>query len=190
MKHPVVSVLMLLLGMTAAWGSAVDPWLSKGRAPDSTEKRLAEIRASERRKIPLDVALVTNQDNYSRSGPIPVTIIVTNLFDPPLVLNSRMLINFPRLPGEVYFRILDPDGRPLRMKRLVTPLALSEEDFVRLTRGRSIQRTVDLADLYDITRKGTYILDVCYHNEVDQIVNNLRAWTGIVASDVVKIDVN
>jgi hypothetical protein len=166
-----------------------DSWVSQGRAPDSTSKRLAEIRESERRRQPLEVLLQV-QEGYSKRGPMPVTVMITNLFQNPLVVNSRLLVNHPRMPGEMFFRILGPDGHPLQIRRIITPLALRGDDFVVLSQGRTIERTIDLADLYDLHQKGVYRVDVCYHNEVDLPIGHMRAWTGIIASDPVDIRVN
>src|SRR5579864_1347865 len=133
-----LGLFILLVISPIAWG-APDPFLSAGRAPDSTEETLAEIRDSEKRRIPIEVALKASE-NYHLRGPVNVTVIVTNLFDEPLVLNRRMLVNHPRLKGEVFFKIQDPDGHTCQIQRLITPLALHEDDFVVLPRGESIQR--------------------------------------------------
>src|SRR5882672_6563356 len=90
--------------------SGVDPMLSTGRAPDPTAKTVAEIRASEQRRIPLEV-YITASENYTAGDPVEVTVIVTNLFDKPLLMNTRMLVNHPRLEGELSFRITGPSGQ-------------------------------------------------------------------------------
>jgi hypothetical protein len=160
--------------------------LSEGRQPDPTAKALAEIRAADYRSIPLDVMLKTSA-HYVAGGPVIVTVVITNLFDPPLLLNSRMLVNHPRLEGEVSFYIADQNGRRLEINRLITPLSVRNNDFVTLTRGESIQRSVDLADLYDLTGKGTYKIWVSYHNEMDVTGKSERAWKGFVLSDPIDI---
>jgi hypothetical protein len=160
--------------------------LSEGPQSDSTTNTLAEIRASEKRHIPLDVMLKAS-DHYTSGRPVIVTVLITNLFDLPVLLNSRMLVNHPLLQGEVSFYIIDPSGQRQEIKRLITPLSVRDNDFVILNRGQSIQRSVDLADLYGIDKKGHYKLLVSYHNEVDRSVDSNRAWTGIVWSDPIEI---
>jgi hypothetical protein len=157
--------------------------VSRGRAPDSTTTILSEMRDSERRRIPLEVALKA-RTHYPLGDPIPVTITITNLFDPPLLLNGRLLVNHRRLPGEVSFSITDPDGKRCDFQRLVSPMAVTNEEFVLLARGMSIQRTVDLADFFAMRKKGVYKVQAYYHNEMDLIVNGSRAWMGQVVSDV------
>lgn len=159
--------------------------LSTGRKPDPTAKTLSEIRAAERRRIPLEVQLKT-APTYPSSGPIEVTIIITNLFDAPLVMNSRMLVNHPRLQGEISFRILGPGGKKIEITRLITPLTIRDSDFVTLERGQSFQRAVDLADLFNITRKGAYKVQVSYHNDVDRVVGSQHAWKGVLWSDPIE----
>src|SRR5436190_22453780 len=124
--HQIAFTLCML--STAAWAGA-ESYLSTGRAPDPTAKSISDIRAAERRRIPLEVALRAATD-YSRKQPINVTIMVTNLFDEPLLLNRRMLVNHPRLEGEVSFRVVGPDGKALALQKPVTPLAVHDEDFM------------------------------------------------------------
>ncbi len=159
--------------------------LSSGRQADPTAKTLSDIRAAEQRRIPLEVLLKTS-NHYDAAGPVEVTIIITNLFDAPLVMNSRMLVNHPLLQGELSFRIIGPDGKKIDIQRLITPLSIRDHDFVTLARGQSMQRDVDLADLFGISRKGLYKVRVCYHNDVDY-VGNRHAWKGVVWSEPVDI---
>lgn len=184
--HQVFLLLGLIPGV--AVGLSSDPYLSTGRQPDPTAKTLSEIRQSERRKIPLEVFLKAGE-NFEIGESVEVTVIVTNLFDRPLLMNARMLVNHPRLQGEVAFRIQGPDGKMREIRRLITPMTIREEDYTVLHRGQSMQRTVDLADLYDLHDKGVYKVLVSYHNEQDQSIDGDRAWKGIVWSEPVEIHV-
>ena len=56
-----------------------------------------------------------------------------------------------------------------------------------LARGQSMQRTVDLADLFGMSTKGTYTIRVAYHNEVDHIGSTAHAWKGVVWSEPIEI---
>ena len=136
-----------------AASESVDPWISTGRQPDPTAKTLSDLRAAEKRRIPIDVQLKSS-DSYPAGGSVDVTVIITNLFDKPLVMNSRMLVNHPLLQGELSFRIVDSHGKKVEIQRLITPLSVRDRDFVTLSRGESMQRSVDLADLFGMTRKG------------------------------------
>ena len=81
---------------------------------------------------------------------------------------------------------MGPDGKRVEIQRLITPLSVRDQDFVLLERGQSMQRSVDLADLYGISRKGLYKVQVSYHNEVDHI-GSQHAWKGVVWSEPVEI---
>ncbi len=163
-----------------------DAYRSQGRGVDPTAKTLREIRQAERRRIPIEVALKTSRA-YAWHTPIEVTIIVTNLFEKPLLINRRMLINHPRLPGEVSFQIIGPSGQRCEIGRLVTPMALRDDDFAVLPRGMSIQRTIDLSDFYKLDQKGPYNVVAFYRNDVDGAKKALTAWKGVVASTPVEI---
>jgi hypothetical protein len=182
-------VVFLCMPRVASSIADVDPMLSTGRAADPTAKTLSELRAADRRRIPLEVYIKAS-DTYPAGGPVEVTVIVTNLFDKPLLMNSRMLVNHPRLEGELSFRITGPSGQREEIKRLVTPLSLRDQDFVTLTRGESMQRTVDLSDLFGISQKGVYHIQVAYHNELDYTVQDNKAWKGAVWSEPVELKLN
>lgn len=179
-----LGVVLLSIGAAGAFAD-VDPMISTGRQADPTAKTLSEIRAAEHRRIPLDVQLKTSA-RYSAGGPVEVTIMITNLFEAPLVMNSRMLVNHPLLQGEVSFWIVGPNRKKMEIRRLITPLSLRGQDFIVLARGQSMQRAVDLADLYGIDRKGAYKIQACYHNDVDHVGNAQHAWKGAVWSEPVE----
>jgi hypothetical protein len=114
-------------------------------------------------------------------------VIVTNLFEKPLLLNRRLLVNHAKLSGELSFRIVNAAGGRYEIKRLVTPMNVRDEDFVLLPKGRSIQRTVDLADIYGLAQRGVYQLQAYYHNNVDHVDGSERAWKGLAASEPAQI---
>lgn len=181
-----VSVFAGILRVSALPLEAYENYASLGRREDSTEKVIAEIRAAERRKIPIEVALKAPEE-MDASEPVVVTIMVTNLFPEPLLMNKRMLVNHPRLRGEIAFRITAPNGTICEFTRRVTPLAIRNEDFVVLERGMSIQRSVDLSDLYALTWKGRYKIEAVYRNDIDQVEDSLRAWKGSVRAQPIDI---
>jgi hypothetical protein len=190
-KRRLALIIPIVCAMTAQPIQAIEGNLGipEGRQPNASAQSISEIRASERRRIPLDVMLRTS-NHYVAGRPVIVTVVVTNLFDDPLILNSRMLVNHPRLQGEVSFYIVNSTGQKQEIKRLITPLSVRDSDFITLTRGESIQRSVDLADLYGIAKKGQYKLYASYHNEMDQTMDSQKAWTGIVWSDPVDIQLD
>jgi len=179
-------IVFLCIPNVSGSAAGVDPILSTGRAPDPTAKSLAEIRDAEKRRIPLEV-YIKAAERYGIGGAVEVTVIVTNLFDKPLLMNSRMLVNHARLEGELSFLITDPSGKRVDIKRLVTPLTLRDQDFVTLNRGESMQRTVDLTDLFGILQKGIYKVLVAYHNESDYTVEEHKAWKGFVYSEPIEL---
>ncbi len=182
-----MALVCLSLSSLAAEGTG-ETWISKGRTVDPTQKSLTEIRDSEKRRIPLDVMLQAARE-YSHDDPISVTVIVTNLFDEPLLINRRMLVNHPKLQGELVFGILGPDGKRCDIEKPITPMSVHDDDFVLMPRGQSIQRTVDLSDLYPLTKKGIYKIRAFYHNDVDHPIGSRRAWKGVVGSDTIEFAV-
>src|SRR5688572_4049489 len=110
MKIGFRSISFVLLASVMAGAQTMpskDSWTSRGRRADPQAKILAEIRESERRKLPIEVALKARSE-YRRSEAVDVTITITNLFDKPILINSRMLVNHLLLPGEVAFKIIGP----------------------------------------------------------------------------------
>ena len=187
MKRSAWIGLAVLLAVSGA-RAMDDVMLSQGRAPDSSAKIMSELRDSERRKIPLEVA-ITARAHYPLNDAVPITITVTNLFDPPLLLNNRMLVNHRLLPGEISFIVVDPHGKRCDFQRLVSPGAVTNDDFLLLARGMSMQRTVDLADYFSLSTKGVYKVQAFYRNESGQLINGTRAWLGIAPSEVTEIEI-
>jgi hypothetical protein len=183
-------VALICLGVSVPYlCAATEPVLTNRRAPSPGATTLKEIREAELRKIPLEV-FIKAPAKRKAGEPVEVTVMVTNLFKAPLLMNSRLLVNHPRLAGEVAFRITDESGKFIQIEALVTPLSIREDDFVILGKGESIHRTVDLADVYGLTHKGTYKVQVFYHNEVDFVAENKRAWKGHVWSEPVQIELD
>lgn len=180
--------MAILLLVSNAWAldAIENTYASQGRQDDGTSKTVSEIYEAQRRQVPIEVELSSSSE-YPAGSPVSVTVMVTNLFDTPLLINRRMLINHPRLEGEVSFKILGPDGKTCEIQRLVTPMTLSDDDFVMLQRGQSIQRTVDLSDFYAMKYRGNYTVRAYYHNDQDHPEGSVRAWKGVVASDPVDI---
>ncbi len=178
--------MVLLLLLAAVTTQAEEPILTASSRMEPAATTLAEMRAAEKRRIPLEVFL-KGSPKYKTGDPVEVTIIVTNLFPTPLLMNSRMLVNHIRLEGEISFRITDAQNKPVEIQSLVTPLSVREDDFVVLAKGESLQRTVDLADLYGLSRRGTYKVFATYHNEVDFVASRQRAWKGRVWSEPIEV---
>jgi len=179
-----VLIVFLVYPLTAR-AAMPDSLVSAGRQPDPTAKTLSEIRAAEKRRIPLEVLLKASE-RYSAGGPVNVTVVLTNLFDAPLLMNSRMLVNHPLLKGEISFQIIDSNGKKIDIQRLITPLSIRDQDFVTLDRGESMQRAVDLSDLFGLTQKGLYKVQAAYHNDADR-VGAQRAWRGVVWSEPIEL---
>ena len=188
MKRRVLCAIALSFACGPLWGAVGDAaFISQGRTADPTAKVLSEIREAERRRIPIDAAIKA-RSRYQLSEPLAVTITVTNLFDAPLLVNSRLLVNHRLLPGELSFSVVDPEGKRCEFQRLVSPFSLADDDFLLLARGMSVQRTVDLADFFTMRKKGIYKVQVSYRNSIDQIVNGHHSWMGSASSDVTEIE--
>ncbi len=146
-------ILLIVGGLLASPAWAVDDiFISHGRSPDSTAKVLSEIHEADQRRIPIEAAIKA-RSQYKIGNPIPLTVTISNLFDPPLLINGRLLVNHRLLPGELSFSIVDPQGKKCEFNRLISPMDLKSEDFVLLSRGMSVQRTVDLADFFRMEKK-------------------------------------
>jgi hypothetical protein len=183
-----VLCLLLMLLTVPAWAQSAgpEPYLSGiiHAAPFSTP---SEVLSTPNRRVPLDVMLKVAR-HYTAGEPVIVTIILTSLYDPPLLLNGRMLVNHPLLQGELSFRIVGPTGQKVEIQRLITPLSIRDDDFVPMTRGQSIQREVDLADLFGMLQRGTYQLQVSYHNQMGHASEGLSAWRGAIWSEPTEIE--
>ncbi len=133
-----------------------------------------------------EITLRTAED-YFAGGPVEVTVMLENVSFTPLLLNTRFQVNHPNLKGDVYFDIKGPKGTKIQFQRLVTPRDTNDDQFQLVPRGRSIERTIDLADFYGLTEKGEYEVRVIYRNMEHRILEGNAAWMGVVVSDASRI---
>jgi hypothetical protein len=173
-----------------SWDSTAQSYCIAERKQDETDIR----PGTSRRKTLMQAVSVTvkTSDHYAAGRPVPVTVQITNESKRPVLLNKRLLVNHEISDGELFFVVESEQGNDYRhgFQALVTPRDLDDEDFVAVSPGDSISKTVDLADRYALKEKGFYTLTVTYRNEHEWSKDGLRAWKGSVRSNPARIRVN
>ena len=90
---------------------------------------------------------------------------LSNATDQPYLVNRRMLLNNVGAPGELWLDVDGPEGyRNTRGFRVRAGQA-SNEFFVTLAPGESVQQSWDLGDYESLHVPGDYTVTLTYHNK-------------------------
>lgn len=158
------SVLILgLIGMVAS-GYAASPFYKPNR-----EAHL--------------VVSLKSKSTYTAGDPIPVTVMLSNQSQDPILINARLLFNRYPQPGEISFTIEGPKKQIYPLLKIVTPQDVSGTDLLILQPGQTMERQVDLSLMYGVRHKGSYRVQTIYYNAVDLEKDQLRTWRGSLASE-------
>ena len=93
---------------------------------------------------------------------------LSNPTDKPQVVDRRMLVNHVNAPGEIWLDVDGPEGyRNMRGFRVRVGEA-SDEFFITLAPGESVEQSWDLDDYHSLHVPGDYDVTLTYHNEDDK----------------------
>jgi hypothetical protein len=180
---PIVSGLILLMAV----GSA--PAVANPIHYASLESLATRANDADDSMPPITVTLRAARD-YGRHDPVDVTVMITNFSRKSVLLNERLLVNHPVREGEIVFSIQGPDGKPYGLQRIISPRPLKVSDFAVLPPNQSVERTIDIGDMYGLRKKGLYKVRVAYRNIFEGPQSAYRAWRGVVWSDPIELKVN
>jgi hypothetical protein len=135
------------------------------------------------------VVLLKSRYRYSGWHPIRVTVMVENQGMEPVLINGRMQFNQYPKPGEVSFIIEGPHGDYMPIRKAIDPGSLADDDIAVLRPGESVEREVDLRDMYGIRHSGPYRIQAIYYNGAYDERDGLTMWRGAIASEPTQITV-
>jgi hypothetical protein len=115
---------------------------------------------------------------------VAVTLVLRNEGTAPATVNGRLLVGPGGSASEVELRVLGPDSRPRRFRPFVLP---APERWVTLAPGEAVHRTLDVADLYDVSEPGPYAIQAVYENRRDRAPAPAPPWQGRVASRLLRL---
>lgn len=129
--------------------------------------------------------------SYRVFEPMTVRLILENGFDRTVAVNGRLLLNDPVAPDserDIIFILVGPDGTELPFQCDVDAIAPQEEDFVSLAPGEYLEREYDLAQSFEVMHAGVYVVVAMYENQDDGGEFGLEAWTGVLESEGLEIE--
>jgi len=101
-----------------------------------------------------------------------------------------MLFNHYPLNGELDFVIEDAHKRKYPLRKAIVPRELRDSDLTVLRSGQTMEQVANLTDLYGLSKRGTYRVQVIYYNRADLEKNGLKTWRGAIASEPTQITLN
>jgi len=124
---------------------------------------------------------------YSAWSHVVVTVMLSNQTTGKLLINNRLRTNRYPLDGELSFIIRGPDGQECAFKKAVSPREILDSEIITLGVGETTEQSVDLTDVYGMSQRGTYRIQVLYYNRTDLDKDGLSLWRGVIASEPVEI---
>ena len=125
---------------------------------------------------------------------IVIRLILKNVSNQEVTVNRRFLVNSPAVgptQREVTILLVGPDGSEFPFLSLVNSGALQKSDFLTLRPGHEVSRDYNLADDFSSwdMQAGTYRVQATYENRNDGAAFGLTAWTDVLQSSEIKIEI-
>jgi hypothetical protein len=180
MRHPKRKTFSFLLGavcLLVAMGALLYSVSSSNKV---------ELASQSSNENALDFAVTLDKKSYKLNEPIQATFKLKNIGVDPVLVNSRLALNWSSAPHEVmdiYCEITRQNGDPIRFSARVSVVTLRSSHFVQLKSGDTIETVInDLHDLYHIREPAEYSIRAFYVNTFDPD-NGQVAWKGEVVSE-------
>jgi hypothetical protein len=94
----------------------------------------------------------------------------------------------PKEVRDITFAMMGPSGEIIPAFRIqMSPL--TPEDFVTLSPGETIEKTLNIQRIYHPTDIGLYSLSAVYQNVMDPGLFSKKAWKGEITSNEVTFEI-
>ena len=121
----------------------------------------------------IEVTLEPAESTVQLGEPINLTVRLTNLGLDPVTVAKPFFS-----PNLVFFGVTDEEGEALPFDGPYARLRpFNENDFVELEPGASVEKSFDLAQLYEIDKAGSFTVVATYKNFDDGSQAGLSAFT-------------
>ena len=139
----------------------------------------------------LTLILELERETYQSGDAIPVMLVLTNLGHENLLVNSRMAPNHPHAPDsqrDIVFVITSPSGQKMQLNKFINMRAPKEDDFIILAAGETVERSINLEQIFSFVETGEYSIQAIYQNKADPGTDE-SAWKGEISSEKVTFTV-
>lgn len=134
----------------------------------------------------LQLALNLDNPTYTVNNSISGKLILKNVGEDAVVVNSRLAINkafAPALFREVSLVVTDPSGATAEFASKVNIGEPKKNDFKELAPGELAERAFDIDLYYVLEQPGDYSVQAVYNNQADP-GDGRMAWKGELKSNV------
>lgn len=125
----------------------------------------------------LKLETCTDRAEYSAGEEILARVLLFNLDEDPVTVNSRLALGPPDGPGEVQFSVRGPSGGELPFAARVNLGLPEEEDFTEVVPWNCVGRQYELRTYYRFDEPGRYELRATYRTDAPD------AWAGVLHAD-------
>lgn len=125
---------------------------------------------------------------YGVEADVPLRVLLFNFGDEPVTVNARFAIGASDGPGELRFSVTAPSGETLPFGARVNMGRPQREDFTTIQPFACVGKLIDLVDYFPLSEPGTYRVAVRYQSRSGGEDSPPEAWTGILQSDSVTIE--
>jgi hypothetical protein len=138
----------------------------------------------------LRLTIQLDKSQYRVGEPIMVHISLENLSQSEVVVNSRLLVNRPIGPHELFFHLIGPDRKVVRFDARIRA-SFESREFVKLGGAQTLKKNFDFDRVYTLEKPGEYTATLFYENKQDASADLKLppAWKGRLRSNTVKFQV-
>ncbi len=133
--------------------------------------------------------LISLQNSFQIGEPIVIKLFLFNYLDDPLVFNSRFGVNLEGAVGEVFFKIVGPDGEALPFSARVNMGSPMMEDFSFVQPNACVGSAIHLERYFNFEQAGVYTIEAFYNNSFEQDLHGETAWTGSLKSNALQLEI-
>jgi len=129
---------------------------------------------------------------YRIFDPMTIGLILENGSTRAVTVNARLHLSDPTMSASeraITLALRGPDGAEIPFRRFVNLSRSRYEDFVTLEPGQRLEREYDLYSGLAIMRAGVYHVTARYENQDDGSPFGLSAWTGMLESNELDIEI-
>lgn len=138
----------------------------------------------------LRLTLRLEKAQFTSEEPVVARISLENLTSSDVVINSRLLVNRPVGPHELFFHLIGPDRKVVRFDARIRA-SFESRDFITLKGKQVLNKDFDLTRVYTFEAPGEYTATLFYENKQDppSELKLAPAWKGRLKSNSVKFSI-
>jgi len=136
----------------------------------------------------LKFTIKLDKETYKLGEPVYCKMYLKNLSQKDVIANTRFSVNYgPDSEHEVYFKIIDASGNPIKFIPVVTIGPPERKWFKTLKQGDYVQYKYELSNNFAFKNASEYAFLAVYENHFEP--EGISVWTGSIESNVVLFEI-